>query len=61
MNTIPRFMNEYASYKRKQVNARQMFTEQERQELCSTIDRCLSAYARGLMTVDGVMRKMTEL
>ena len=55
MNKIPRFMREYASFAKKGVDQCGLMKESKREEIRQRIDKALSFYQRGKITVGEAM------
>lgn len=51
-NKVPRFVKEYANYKKKQIKENDFVLPDTRNELASHVEKTVKVLERGLITVD---------
>lgn len=56
-----RFIIEYASWKRRQIQGYELMKEKSKAEKLQTVDRIQRAVKQGLITVDEAMKEMAAI
>lgn len=56
-----RFIIEYASWKRRQIQGYELMKEESKAEKLQTVDRIQRAVKQGLITVDEAMKEMAAI
>lgn len=54
----PRFMTEYANFQRRKFKENELMQDDIKKEALSRIDRIMSLYERGIVTVDETMERI---
>lgn len=61
MNTLPRFIKEYAHYLKNRIGSSELMKPEYRKEKTDRIDRILNMVTKGYITIPEAMKALSEI